>query len=1212
MRGARVCRPMSTAVVASMCVAAGVLVGGTPAMAARGHIFCNTCTFGSASSTVIDPEPLTAPAGVAVNEATGQVYVVDRGNNRVEYFSSTGAYEDKFDGSGAFSNENSRKAPHALSEPEGIAIDNDPLSPSHGDVYVVDTGNKVVDKFGPTGEYIGQMSASTVEEHTTNEKPGEPFGSLFGVAVDSSGMVWVYLRDSGDEPEVATFSDGEPNVYTASHEVTGEVVFFEGATAEVRGPEAGLAVDSEDHLYVHSNFVASGTNVISKLGPTGTPVLIYGLDHESSSSVAVEMSTGDPYVGNLTSVARFTPSGSPIERLGEEKGAKHLTQSSGIAANSSTEQVYVADSTGDEVDVFDPEPPSKPVIEEESVSQVSSTGATITAEIKPNTEASESKPDATYYFHTCGAPPSSCTDVSLPPGSDIGSGFDGQSVSVHLADLQPGVRYHFDVVAVNKFGETEGAEETFTTRAAQPGPELPDGRAWELVSPSDLHGGLILPIGETGLIQAAADGSAITYKSTNFSGSEPAGETEEPQLLSTRAPDGGWSTEDVVTPNSSATGNSIGQGEEYRFFSTNLASAVVEPRGKESPPLSPEASERTVYLRDNGCGSELQCAAAGAQLYRALVATAPGYENVPHGTNVNGNPENLTGAVKFVGASLDASHVILESEVALAASPAAPGLYEWAGGKLQFVSVLENGTAAGGASLGSHNGVNTRGAVSTDGLRVVWDAGEHLYLRDTATEETIEIDAQQGVSGGTPQARFQVADGEDTRVFFTDTQKLTPGSTAAYEEPDLYVFELNTKAATLEGKLTDLTEHAGELANVQGTVLGAASEEGSYIYFVAKGVLAGKNAEGNEPEKEADNLYVARFASAAWQQPTFIATLAKEDQPDWAGGGGLPGLTAGVSPNGRWLSFMSSRPLTGYDNADAISGMPDEEVYLYEAQAERLVCASCDPTGARPVGIEYAKLTVGNGGFVGGDRVWANNTWLAANIPGWTPYSQSVAAHQARYLADSGRLFFNSSDALAPQDTNGVENVYEYEPAGAGSCTSSSTTFSASSGGCVASISSGTSTEESAFLDASEGGEDVFFLTSAKLVVADEGSALEVYDAHVCSAAAPCATAAVSSPLPCATAEVCKAPPPSSPALGLPASLTFSGAGNMAPSVSKLVTKKTLTRTQKLAKALAACRKKKSKRKRAVCEKQARKSYGAKASGAKGARKANASKRGRG
>ncbi len=66
-------------------------------------------------------------------------------------------------------------------------------------------------------------------------------------------------------------------------------------------------------------------------------------------------------------------------------------------------------------------------------------------------------------------------------------------------------------------------------------------------------------------------------------------------------------------------------------------------------------------------------------------------------------------------------------------------------------------------------------------------------------------------------------------------------------------------------------------------------------------------------------------------------------------------------------------------------------------------------------------------------QTWQDR-WLAGNIPGWTTKDLSNAIYQSRYLSNSGRLFFNSSDALVPADVNGKEDVYEYEPAGVGSC----------------------------------------------------------------------------------------------------------------------------------------------------------------------------------
>jgi hypothetical protein len=85
-------------------------------------------------------------------------------------------------------------------------------------------------------------------------------------------------------------------------------------------------------------------------------------------------------------------------------------------------------------------------------------------------------------------------------------------------------------------------------------------------------------------------------------------------------------------------------------------------------------------------------------------------------------------------------------------------LYEWSADKspaeqLQLVSVLpqaEGGGAAGGYAFGTttegHH-EETRNAISSDGSRIVW-TGNHssfgpLYMRDTATEETVRLDTVQ-------------------------------------------------------------------------------------------------------------------------------------------------------------------------------------------------------------------------------------------------------------------------------------------------------------------------------------------------------------------------------------------------------------------------------------------------------------------------------------
>ncbi len=297
---------------------------------------------------------------------------------------------------------------------------------------------------------------------------------------------------------------------------------------------------------------------------------------------------------------------------------------------------------------------------------------------------------------------------------------------------------------------------------------------------------------------------------------------------------------------------------------------------------------------------------------------------------------------------------------------------------------------------------------------------------------------------------------------------------------------------------------------------------------------------------------------------------------------------------------MSRRSLTGYDNRDAISGEPDEEVYLYDAETNRVVCASCDPTGARPVGQYDTEEVPGIAMDPAG--TWQGR-WVAAVIPGWTEDGGfRSTGHQPRYLDDSGRLFFTSADALVPRDVNGREDVYEYEPVGVGSCRppsygqGASVVFNKTLGGCIGLISAGTGNTDSVFFDASASGNDMFFTTQDDLVQNDTDGTADMYDARVCTQTAPCPSSLAVSPA-CTTTDSCRVAPSPQPGIfAAPATATFVGAGNVTPTppVTKLTTKAKRAvqiRAEKLSRAVKAC-KKRSGRRRAVCEARARKRYG--------------------
>jgi hypothetical protein len=106
-----------------------------------------------------------------------------------------------------------------------------------------------------------------------------------------------------------------------------------------------------------------------------------------------------------------------------------------------------------------------------------------------------------------------------------------------------------------------------------------------------------------------------------------------------------------------------------------------------------------------------------------------------------------------------------------------------------------------------------------------------------------------------------------------------------------------------------------------------------------------------------------------------------------------------------------------------------------------------------------------------------------------------------------------------------------------------------------------------------------------------------MYDARICTASDPCIKPAVGETAQC-EGDACQSPPPP-PLDQTPASLAFSGAGNVllgeAPAVVVPPKPRTVAqlRAERLARALKTCRKIKAKRRRVACETQARKSYGA-------------------
>ncbi len=818
---------------------------------------------------------------------------------------------------------------------------------------------------------------------------------------------------------------------------------------------------------------------------------------------------------------------------------------------------------------FTTEPPVR--IDATYATEVAAGSATLNAELNPLGDPGQ------YHFEyltqaAFEANGGSFTGPEAPtsaplPDAQLAAGNAEITVSEPIQGLAQNTAYRYRLLASDHCNpalpaevcSVEGPDRTFTTQGAAAS-LLPDNRAYELVSPPNKHGSLIQPISKEGaVVQAAADGSAITYVSQGPLDAEPPANRslEYSQSLSRRSPTGGWSTENITSPHEEISPAIPGRQSEYAFFSEDLSSGLLEPKG--ATPLSPQTTEKTPY-RHEADGTFVPL------LTEANVL--PGAQFGGH--EVEAGSGEWTGSPAFIAASPNGAAVILQSPQILTAGfkpgfkpKGGSNLYELSAGLLHLISVLPNGEPALEAGLtatfGSFESA-LRGAVSTDGSRVVFAAGTSLYLRANAANApsasgacdeagaacTIQLDAAEPgcatcQSGG---GAFQGASADGSKVFFTDSRRLTADSTAQ-AEPDLYMCQIvEPQPGHLACALSDLTvdSNPGEAAGLPGgRYVPAISPTGDKVYFVASGVLTstpnarGEHAIPGNCASSSCNLYEYDTTTG---ETALIAVLSSLDSPDW--GTFFVNLTARTSPDGRYFTFMSRRSLTGYDNRDAKSGQPDQEVYLYDSATGDLHCVSCNPTGARPRGIFEIPTNQPGGipGLLPDHKFTWQETWLAGMIPGWTSFNGADSLHQSRYLSDSGRMFFNSTDALVPQDTNGVMDVYQYEPVGVGTCTTATSTYSPTSGGCVDLISSGTSPQESAFLDASESGNDVFFLTGTRLTAKDEDAALDIYDARTGGGEPE-----LVKPVEC-SGDACQQPavPPND---ATPGSLTFNGAGNL-------------------------------------------------------------------
>jgi hypothetical protein len=1009
-------------VLSALVTTIGVLAfASAPALASTEHGEHTPGTpFGGSGS---GPAQFASLAGVATNEATGDVYVVDSGNNRVEYFNSTGKFEGEFAGpsaagtgtltagsdfvespvakTGAFSvgeeitaagggleggtdiagvltpaealkeeeeldipvvpgltlstNATKTEKPASLTAhqpfagPEGIAVDNDPSSPSYQDVYVADPdvadpSASVIDKFGPTGDYKGQITSAV----------GGSLEHLKGISVGASGVLWVYHNNENAEVnEIESYSDEEPNTFVSAHELPFESLVPGIAVASEKNSEGNL----EDDLYV-----VTKASEVDKLNSEGKVLVKEFCSQKSVSGIAVESSSNDVYLDTGSAVVRCSPSGEVIES--ENMPVTGGQSSDTVAVNSSNGYVYATNAAAHAVDVFPPFAGAG--IREEQASSVEAFGATLQALIDPNDynhttyhfEYDDTTPYTTRAAHGASTP-----DVEIP------TGLSPVTISGRAKQLEASKKYYYRAVVESEVeGKTvtvDGPSQSFTTpaepgsappqncptneklREEQPyGLALPDCRAYEMVSPPNTNGQDATIRQSAGEARASVSNTepAVTYASLGAFG-EGGGAREESQLLSRRKATG-WSTQ-LITPLKAEDGDGALTGG---FVNKAFTPELTEGLATSNSALAPGAEE----IAGGGVEENLYVADFASSTYKYVA-------RVPEALQVYGSTPNLR---RIVFTPLK-SKLLAE---------------EWDEGKNVPVTVTNTPGEEMPASVGAQA---YDGSIQTKNIyRAVSEDGERVFFTSPAYPREGFGQLYVRVNVAAPEGQSPLAQPEAS-----GTGTLTAGSE----------------------KVTALAVATGELTNT----LGGSLPSGSTLYPFT--TASGKFHVGQQVSGDgiAPGTKITQIATGCYgSSENECLTLSEATTEEIGNGGGIHAKIFAVGPE----PFEVGQKITG-------EGIPAGTT-ITEAVAGELKLSA-------PAAASGADVALAGGG---GCTVAADACTIEVSASQRYRQSNPAGAQLARYWGastDGSRVFFTSKaelteDAYTGPDGNGA-NLYEYD-----------------------------------------------------------------------------------------------------------------------------------------------------------------------------------------
>ncbi len=400
------------------------------------------------------------------------------------------------------------------------------------------------------------------------------------------------------------------------------------------------------------------------------------------------------------------------------------------------------------------------------------------------------------------------------------------------------------------------------------------------------------------------------------------------------------------------------------------------------------------------------------------------------------------------------SHVVVGGEL----GTPAPNLYEVIGGDQVLHPIGVDNTGAPLPvpvnQLLCPQGISTDGRVIFFGIGDRWPDACYKPLRArVGGTTTIEMSASQctrgaGDPGGVCNADAPVyplypggfaVDG--SRAFFTTTQQLVNGDTDATN--DLYACDIpaGTVAPVMPFNVCPKLRQVSASAAGGGDVESVArvADDGSHVYFVARGVLAADHGANDQNALAgAHNLYLWQTDAAHPEgHTTFMARSVANDA----------GVNAETTPDGRYLLVTTTTPLVSSGAAADTDGASD--VYRYDAVTGEWLRISTDTTGSG-----------GNAEINAFSSVRA----LKGNI-----------RERASMTDDGHTIVFETDEALASADANSSADVYAWHE------------------GQVSLI----SPDGGSRPRVTASGTDIFFITEDQVTAADGDTSADVFDARV-------------------------------------------------------------------------------------------------------------------